>query len=481
MNVLMVVRVMGILLLCEAAAMLPSIVVALIYGEKAVWAFVWTILISALVGLLFFRVKVKENVIRYKEGFAIVTFGWLLASIMGSLPFMFTGALPSFVDALFETVSGFTTTGSTVIQNLEVQPHSLLFWRSFTHWLGGMGILVLALAIQPALGVGTFQILKAESPGPISSKLTPRVSGTAKILYKIYLVMTVAHIVLLVACGMPLFDSIIHAFATLGTGGYSIKNASIAAYNNVYIEMVILLFMILSGVNFSLYYFAFKNKSLRDIFKDKELKVYLFIIALYTVIITVNLNGGIYRSLAESLRYAAFQVGSIITTTGYVTANFDLWPDLSKALLVTLMFIGACAGSTGGSMKVIRIYLVFKYIQREIGRLVHPKAVKAVKINNVAVQESILTNVASFFMLYILIFVLATLVLLTQNLDLVSAVTAAATSIGNIGPGLGIVGPVNTFAPLTAFAKLILTFLMILGRLELFTVISLLFPQTWKS
>ncbi|NLP37355.1 MAG: TrkH family potassium uptake protein [Firmicutes bacterium] len=481
MNLLVVVKVLGMLLLCEAVAMLPSLVVALIYGENTVWAFMISVLITASLGLLFFKVKVKENVIRYKEGFAIVTFGWLLASLMGSLPFLFTGALPSVVDALFETISGFTTTGSTVIQDLEVLPKSLLFWRSVTHWLGGMGILVLALAIQPALGVGTFQILKAESPGPISSKLTPRVSGTAKILYRTYLVITVVHIILLAVGGMPIFDSIIHAFGSVSTGGFSLKNASLGAYNNVYFEIVILIFMILSGINFSLYYFAFKNKNLRDFFHDTELKVYLFIIALYTIIITININGHVYHSLAESIRYAAFQVGSVITTTGYVTANFDLWPDLSKALIVTLMFVGACAGSTSGSIKVIRIHLVFKYIQREINRLVHPRAVKAIKINNVAVQENILTNVVSFFMLYILIFSFAALVLLTQNLDLVSAVTASAAAIGNIGPGLGLVGPSSSYAALTNVAKLLLAFLMIVGRLELYTVLSLLFPQTWKA
>lgn len=480
MNLPIVLKILGILLLCESASMLPALLVAVLYGENTICAFLFSILLTAMVGLLFFSIKVKENIIRYKEGFAIVSLCWLSASLLGALPFVFAGVFPSFLDAFFETVSGFTTTGATVIQDIEALPYSLLFWRSFTHWLGGMGILVLVLAVQPALGVGTFQILKAETPGPISAKLTPRVSGTAKILYITYLVITIMELFFLLLGGMPLFDSLVHTFGTLGTGGFSSKNASIGAYNSLYFDTVITVFMIMSGVNFALYYQAFKKKSPAEFFRDTEFKVYLSIIAVYILIITLNINGRIFNTFLESFRYASFQVASIITTTGYATANFDLWPDLSRALLLSLMFIGACAGSTGGSMKVIRILLVFKYAQREIGSLIHPKAVKAIKIGNLPLQGSVLSNVMGFTVLYMAIFILATLIILTQNLDLVSAAAAVAASLGNVGPGLGMVGPDNTYAPLTNLTKIILAFCMILGRLEIYTVLSLLFPQSWK-
>jgi len=481
MNLLIVLKILGILLLGESASMLPALFVAVIFKENTIFPFIISILITALVGFSLFSVKVKDNMIRYKEGFAIVSFGWLSASILGALPFLFTGVFSSFIDAFFETVSGFTTTGATVIQDIEVLPYSLLFWRSFTHWLGGMGILVLTLAIQPSLGIGTFQILKAENPGPISAKLTPRVSGTAKILYITYLVITIAEIFFLLIGGMPLYDSLIHTFGTLGTGGFSIKNASIGAYNSVYFDTVITIFMILSGVNFALYYQAFKKKSPVEFFKDKEFKVYLSIIAVYIFVITINIHGRVFNSIQESFRYASFQVASIITTTGYTTANFDLWPDLSRALILSLMFIGACAGSTGGSMKVIRILLIFKYVQREINSLIHPKAVKAIKIGDMPVQGSVLSNVMGFTVLYMAIFILATLLILTQNLDLISAAAAVAATLGNIGPGLGLVGPSSTYATLSDFTKIILSFCMILGRLEIYTVISLLFPQSWKK
>ena len=481
MNLLMVIRILGILLLCESVAMLPSVLIAVLYNEGTFLAYCFSILITAVVGFLLLLFKVKNKIVRYKEGFAIVTFGWLLVSIFGALPFLFTGVLPSFIDAFFETVSGFTTTGATVISNVEVLPHSLLFWRSFTHWLGGMGILVLALAIQPALGVGTFQILKAESPGPILSKLTPRVSDTAKILYITYLVITVGEILLLTVGGMPFFDSMVHTFGTLGTGGFSIKNQSIGAYDNVYFETVITIFMIAAGVNFSLYYLTFKKKNFANLLNNKELRAYLLIIAAYIIIVTININGRVFGSIIESLRYASFQVASVITTTGFATADFDLWPDLSRALLVSLMFIGACAGSTGGAMKVVRIYLVFKYVQREANKLIHPRAVKTISIGGVTVQENILSSVMAFMVLYVFIFITATLLIITQNNDLISAGTAVAATLGNIGPGLGLAGPTKTYATFSVFSKIIFSFCMILGRLEIFTVISLLFPQFWRK
>lgn len=480
MNSLIVLKTLGTLLLCETAALLPSVAIALVYGEDTVYAYAASIAITVLIGLTLASLSVKDRIIRYKEGFAIVTFGWLMVSIMGSLPFLFTGALSSAVDAFFETVSGFTTTGATVINDVEVLPRSLLFWRSFTHWLGGMGILVLALALAPALGVGTFQILKAESPGPISTKLTPRVKNTAKILYITYTVITLAEILLLSLGGMPLFDSLVHTFGTLGTGGFSIKNASIGAYNNVYFEVIITIFMIASGVNFSLYYIAFRNKSITGFFKDSEFKTYLSVIIAAIVMITLNLNGKVFGSVSESLRHASFQVASIITTTGFATTDFDLWPDFSRAVLLVLMFVGACAGSTGGSMKVIRIHLVFKYMKREVNRLIHPRAVTAVKIGDAPVQEEVLSEVMAFTMFYMIIFIAATLLLAVQGHDLISSASAVAATLGNIGPGFGMVGPATTYSALSGFSKLLLSFCMILGRLEIYTVVALLFPRFWK-
>jgi trk system potassium uptake protein TrkH len=480
MNSLIVLRTLGMLLLCEAVAMLPPVAVALIYSEDTVFAFLISIAVAVIIGLMLFSIRAKNKIIRYKEGFAIVTFGWLAVSILGALPFLFTGAITSFIDAFFETVSGFTTTGATVLEDIEVLPYSLLFWRSFTHWLGGMGILVLALALAPALGGGTFQILKAESPGPISTKLTPRVNNTAKILYVTYTVITAAEILLLYMGGMPLFDSFIHTFGTLGTSGFSLKNASIGAYDSVYFDTVITFFMIASGVNFSLYYIAFRKRNLTGFIRDPEFKTYLSVIAVAILLVTLNLNGKVFGSIFESMRHASFQVASIITTTGYTTTDFDIWPDFSRAVLFLLMFVGACAGSTGGAMKVIRVHLAFKYMKREVNRLIHPRAVKAVKVGNAPVQEEVLSGVMAFTMFYILIFITVTLLMAMQGHDLVSSAAATAATLGNIGPGFGIVGPTSTYYALSGFSKALLSFCMILGRLEIYTVITLLSPHFWK-
>ncbi|NMB41923.1 MAG: TrkH family potassium uptake protein [Firmicutes bacterium] len=481
MNLLIVLKTLGVLLLCESAAMLPSILVAVIYNEDTILAFVASLLITAAAGALLFMLKAENNMVRYRESFAIVTFGWLAASILGALPFLFTGLFPSFLDAFFESISGFTTTGATVIQNVEALPYSLLFWRSFTHWLGGMGILVLALALQPALGAGTFQIFKAESPGPILAKLTPRVSDTAKILYITYLLITAGEILLLAGGGMPLFDSMIHAFGTLATGGVSSKNMSIGAYDSVYLELVVTVFMIAAGANFALYYRVCKEKNPAGFFQNTEFRIYLSVIAVYIAIITLNINGEVFDSVFTSLRYASFQVASIITTTGYTTADFNAWPDLSRALLLSLMFVGPCAGSTGGAMKMIRIYIVFRYVQREVNKLIHPRAVKSINIDDVPVQENVLSGVMAFTILYLGIFIAATVLLTTQKISLFNSAAAVAAALGNVGSGLGLVGSSGTYTHFTAFSKIILSFCMLLGRLEIYTVLSLLSPQFWKQ
>jgi len=343
-----------------------------------------------------------------------------------------------------------------------------------------MGILVLALALAPALGVGTFQIMKAESPGPISTKLTPRVNNTAKLLYITYSVITLAQVILLALGGMPLLDSLIHTFSTLGTGGFSLKNLSIGAYNNVYFEAVTTLFMVVSGANFSLYYLAFRKRSLTGLLRDSEFKIYLYIIAVSTFLITMDLTGGVFDSALESFRHSSFQVASIITTTGFSTTDFDLWPDFSKAVLFVLMFIGGCAGSTSGAMKVVRIQLVFKYIKREVNRLIHPRVVRSVKIGDTPVQEEVLAGVMAFTTFYMVAFVASTLLMTMQGYDLVSSASAVAATIGNVGPGFGLVGPATTYSALSGFSKLLLSFCMILGRLEIYTVVALLFPQFWK-
>lgn len=480
MNYSIIASVLGILLIIEAVGMIPSALISLYYNESDLLAFIITISINFILGMIMYKIPVKKRNIRVKEAICIVSIGWVLISFFGALPLFFSGSVPSLVDAFFEMVSGFTTTGSTIINDIEILPKGILFWRSFSHWIGGMGILVFTVALLPALGVGGFQIFKAESPGPTADRIVPRVKDTAKILYTIYIGFTLIEIMLLKFGGMSLYESILHTFGTVGTGGFSTRNSSVGAFDSTYINIVISIFMILSGISFSAHYEILRGRW-RDVLKNEELRLYLSFIGVSVILITFNLGKDIYGNIGNTLEHALFQVSSIITTTGYGTVDFDQWPTFSKAILFTLMFIGGCAGSTGGGMKNIRIVVLFKLIKREMSKIFHPRAVIPIKINGKNVSSDVLVRIMSFFAIYIGIFVVSTILLSLEEIDLVSASSAVASSIGNIGPGFALVGPTQTFYNFSAISKILLSFLMLLGRLEIFTFLVLLSPKFWKS
>jgi len=480
MNYKMMFKVLGYILLIIALTMIPPLVIALITGEGDFPAFLISSIITGVCGAALTRIPTKKNIIKVKEGLAIVTLGWLFASVFGALPFYLSGSIPSFVDALFETVSGFTTTGATIIKDIEVLPKGILFWRSFSHWIGGMGILVVAVAVLPLIGSGGFHIFKAESPGPVADKIVPRIKDTAKILYVTYIVITLTEFVLLMFGGMTQFEAIVHTFGTLGTGGFSTRNGSIGAFNNSYIFIVISIFMIMSGTNFSLYYDLFKGKW-RDVIKNSELRLYLGIIFVSVLAITIDTNFSLYHNWFEAFKHSLFQTSSIITTTGYTTANYEQWSTFSQGVLFVLMFVGGSAGSTGGSIKVMRILVLIKVLKRELTKILHPRAILSVRVGGQPVADDTLLNIASFFMLYMLIFAFGSIIISLEGIGFMGATSAVAATLGNIGPGFEFVGPTQTYADFSVFSKLLLSFFMLLGRLELFTVIALLTPKFWKT
>jgi trk system potassium uptake protein len=480
MNYSIVIKIVGLLLLFEAALMVPSQLIALYYDQSDKNGFFYSIIITAITGFLLTRVKSANKRIKTKEGLAIVAWGWLLASIFGSLPFVLSGTITSFVDALFETVSGLTTTGATIIDDIEVLPKGILFWRSFTHWIGGMGILVFTLALLPTMGVGGFQIFKAESPGPVSDKIVPRLKDTAKILYITYLSFTVVEFVLLLFGGMSWFDAALHTFGTVGTGGFSTRNASVGAFDSTYIHLVIAFFMIICGANFSLYFAMYKGKW-RDVFKNEELRLYSLILVGATLLIGTNIYLTSNANAGISFRDALFNVSSIMSTTGYATTDFDKWPTFSKSILFLLLFIGGSAGSTSGGIKVVRILVLLKLIKREILKIFHPRAVIPIKIQNKALSSDVTASIYSFFSLYILLFVFGTILISLENIDLISAASAVATTLGNVGPGFGFVGPTHTFSGFSDLSKLVFSVLMLFGRLELFTIIALIVPKNLRN
>lgn len=478
MNYGIVLKVLGNILLVESALMLPALSIAFYTKGHDKIAFIITILLTGTIGFLMSKKTTNKSNINAREGLAIVSFGWLLASFFGALPFYLSGSIPAYIDAFFETVSGLTTTGATILSQVEDLPSGILFWRSFTHWIGGMGILVFTVALLPALGIGGFQIFKAESPGPIAGKIAPRIKDTAKILYVTYFSITILQIIFLKLGGMNLFESILHTFGTVGTGGFGVKNDSIGFYKSTYIHMVIGIFMVLSGVNFSLYYSLFKGKW-KEVLKDEELKLYLTIVLIAVVAIAVNLFMTSYDSISRALRDSFFQVGSIITTTGYSTVDFDMWPTFSKAILFTLMFIGGSAGSTAGGMKVIRILVLIKLIKRDVAKIFHPRAVISIKNHGKIISNETIVSINTFFASYIMIFVVSTILVSLEGLDLVSASSSVAATLGNIGPGFGFVGPSKNFGGFTYVSKTLFSLLMLLGRLEIFTIIALLVPNDW--
>jgi len=481
MNLILTLRILGALLLYLAGTLLIPIPFSWFYQDGAATSFLFSALTTASCGGTLFYFCRSRKELSLREGFGVVCFGWALFALFGALPYIYSGAVPSPLDAVFETMSGFTTTGSTILTDIEALPKSLLFWRALTHWLGGMGIIVLSLAILPMLGVGGMQLFKAEVPGPTADRLKPRIQDTAKLLWGVYLLLTALETLMLMLGGMTFFDALCHSFATLATGGFSTRNASLAAYNSAYIDWVVVLFMFLAGVNFTLHLHALRGR-IGDFYKNEEFRFYSWItLGAIGLLVFFNMTSGTYDDLVLNLRYSAFQVVSILTTTGFGTADYELWPVITQYILIMLMFIGGCAGSTGGGMKVARVLLLFKHAQVQIFRLIHPRAVRVVKLGKRPVDNEVLAGVLGFFALYIGIFLIASLLLAASGMDLISGGAAAIACLSNIGPGLGSVGPVDNFAHVPAFAKTVLVVCMLMGRLELFTVLVLFFPSFWRK
>lgn len=478
MNFSMIIFILGRLLLTLAVLLLLPLATALIYREGCAVAIGVTIAVCAAAGFLLSRRKPRNRVLQLRDGFTITALAWIMISVVGSLPFLISGEIASPVDAIFETVSGFTTTGASILYDVEAMSHGLLFWRSFTHWIGGMGVLVFLLSITSLSGGSHVNLMKAESPGPQVEKLAPTVQSTAKILYGIYIFLTVLEIVFLLAGGMPAFDAVTVSFGTAGTGGFGVRNDSIASYSP-YIQTVITVFMIMFGVNFNFYFLLLMRKFRRAVMME-EVRVYAGIILTAIVVITINIRG-LYEHISTALLHASFQVGSIITTTGFTTTNYDLWPEASKVILVLLMFIGACAGSTGGGVKVSRCIILFKTMRKELRRLLHPMSVKKIALDGKSIAHEVVRSTNVFMFSYILIFVVSVLVISFDGFDFTSNFTAVAATLNNIGPGLGAVGPAQNFAGYSALSKLVLIFDMLAGRLELFPLLLLFTKENWQK
>jgi trk system potassium uptake protein TrkH len=436
--------------------------------------------IVTVCGLAMFLLTRGSVELSRRDGFAIVALGWVAASLFGALPFVLTGVIPDPVSAVFETMSGFTTTGASVLTDLETLPRGVLFWRAMTHFFGGMGVLVLCVAILPFLGVGGMQIYRAEMPGPSKDRLTPRIATTAKLLWGVYVLLCAAEASLLRLGGMSWFDAFCHAFATMATGGFSTRTASVAAFDSVYIEVVIIVFMFFAGTNFALNYRALRGQPL-CFFRDPEFRFYLGAWLTATLVLVLNIHGTVYPSLGEAVRAAFFQSTSIITTTGFCTEDFDRWPGASKVLLVLLMFVGGCAGSTGGGMKNMRVFVLLKKVLREVRLFMQPSAVLKIKMGRVSVTQEVISHISAFFIVFVLVFALGTLVMSFFTPDLQTAASSVIASLGNIGPGLGAVGAVQNYAAIPAAGKVFLTFCMLLGRLELYTVLIILLPSFWRK
>ncbi|MEY8320982.1 TrkH family potassium uptake protein [Lachnospiraceae bacterium 46-61] len=480
MNYNMIIYMLGNLMKVEGCLMIVPILIAVAKSETAsIKAFLTTIIMLWGLGTILTSIKFKNKDIYAREGFVITALSWIVLSFFGAMPFYFSETIPFFVDSFFETVSGFTTTGASILNEIESLPLSILFWRSFTHWIGGMGVLVFLLAIIPMGGDRSMYIMKAEAPGPLVGKLVPKVKSTAKLLYLIYVFLTIAEIIFLIAGGMPLFDSIVTAFSTAGTGGYSIKNTSIAAYNSAYIEYIIAIFMTIFGINFNLFYLLLM-KDFANIFKNEELRYYLGIIGIATLLITINI-ATMYDSIEQAFRNAFFQVTALITTTGFVTANFELWPEFSKTMLIVIVMIGACGGSTGGGLKVSRLVIVLKMITQELKRMVHPRSVNIIKLDGMKIEQETVDSVTSFFVIYVFLIFGSFIIISIDNFDFTTSLTAVMTCVGNVGPGLGGVGPVENFSIFSPFVKLVLCMDMLLGRLEIFPLVMLFSPAVWKK
>lgn len=479
MNFAIVRYIIGFILQFEAAFLLLPSLIGLLYHEKApTIAFLLTALLCFICGRLLSRKRPKKIELYAREGFTCVALSWFIMSIFGAFPFVITKEIPYFIDALFETISGFTTTGASILCDVEALSHASLFWRSFTHWIGGMGVFVFIMAIIPLMGGSTMNLMRAESPGPSVSKLVPRVKDTAKILYLLYLGITVFGILILILCGMSTFDALTTTFGTVGTGGFGVRNDSLASYSPL-IQNVVTVLMILSGVNYT-FYFCLIRRQFKGAFSIEEVRWY-FIIILSSIGIIVWDIHHMYGSMAETIRHAAFQVGSIITTTGFSTTDFDLWPQLSKTVLLILMLIGACAGSTGGGMKVSRLVLLFKAFRKELSLMIHPRMVKKIKMDGHVVSQETQRSTNVFVSIYFIIFFVSLLLIGLDEFDLTTNFSAVAATLNNIGPGFGLVGPTQNFSIFSPLSKCVLMFNMLAGRLELFPMLILLLPSCWKK
>ncbi len=478
MNYRIIAYIVGWVFNLQAIFMVLPILTAVIYGEKDIFAFFAAIVVCLVLGLPLTRKKPSNKVFYIKDGCVAVALSWIVLSITGAIPFVLSGAIPHPIDAIFETVSGFTTTGASILAEVESLPKSILFWRSFTHWIGGMGVLVFLLSLLPLAGGYHMNLMRAESPGPSVSKLVPKVQSTAKILYSIYLGMTVLQIIFLLLGGIPLFDTLCITFGSAGTGGFGIKNDSLGSYST-YCQVVTTIFIILFGVNFSAYYLIL-TKKFKAAFHIEEIRYYFGIILASIILIAINTRH-MFSGFAQAFQQSAFQVGSIITTTGYSTTDFNQWPALSKTILVLLMFIGACAGSTGGGIKVSRIVLLLKAARKEFQLYLHPNAVKKIKMDQKTVSHETLRSTNIFLSVYLIIFCGSILLISLDNFDLITNFTAVAATLNNIGPGLEIVGPMGNFSSFSYLSKSVLIFDMLAGRLEIFPLLLLFFKNTWKK
>lgn len=478
MNKKMIVYILGKMMGVEGLLLLIPALVSLIYHEKSVISFLIVAAILLVIYMVFGRKLPASKQIYGKEGFVIVGLAWILWSAFGALPFVISGSIPYYIDALFETISGFTTTGSTILADIEALPMGISFWRSFTHWIGGMGVLVFVMMITSLDDENAMPLMRAEVPGPEADKLVPKARHTARLLYGMYFVLTAAEVVFLLFGGMNLYDALLHAFSTAGTGGFSNRAASVSFYDSAYIDGVITVFMILFGINFNLYFFILL-KDWKSILKNEELWAYLGIVGVSIAIITGNILK-IYGTVAHAFRYASFQVGSIITTTGFATADYDQWPELSKSILLALMFVGACAGSTGGGIKVSRLLIIVKSIRREVRKMLHPNAVTIIKVNGKKIGQDTLKNVNLYLTCYIIIMIVSILLVSIDNFDFATTFSGVLTTMSNVGPGISKVGPVMNFQPFSAVSKLVFCFDMLIGRLEILPYLLLLSPELWR-
>ena len=479
MNLRATLHVLGGLLVFLGLTLLAPVPFSLFYRDGAALAFLSASAASLATGAGLYFLYRHENAISYREGFGIVSFGWLAFALFGALPYLFTGSIPNPVDAFFESMSGFTTTGATVITQFDSIPESIFFWRATTHWLGGMGIIVLSLAILPFLGVGGMQLFEAEVPGPTADRLSPRIQTTAKVLWLVYFIFTFAEVVLLMVGGMNLYEAVCHSFATMATGGFSTEAASIGAYSNRFIHWVITFFMVMAGISFSLHYHAFRGR-IRTYWKSEEFRFFVLVLGAAFLVIFM-MNRPVYSGVHANVCDTAFQVASIATTTGFATADFEKWHVVCQYVLVVLMFLGGCAGSTGGGMKNVRVLLLIKHAYVQIFRLIHPRGVRILKLDHKPVPDEVMQSILGFFALYIGLFIVASLIMAALGLDMVTAGASVVACLSNIGPGLGDVGPTDHYAHVGHIGKLVLSACMLLGRLELFTVLVLFFPSFWRK